>query len=179
MCHIHGCRQVVPTEVKEQGPNYCLAKRLQHWRAVLCRASGCVVSSNVAPATATASVVSNKSFALAYKGPGPVFLLFCFCFISLGVAVLFKVTQKKLCLFLLEGCGRSFSGWTIKYSVFVDCLRVGDTQNWILFCRLVVPFAQTRTDLFLGNGSLQPPVHNHGTIKIHSQMICTCTLCLM
>ncbi|CAJ1381592.1 unnamed protein product [Effrenium voratum] len=54
--------------VKEQGPNYCLAKRLQHWRAVLCRAAGCVVSSNVAPATATASVVSNKSFALAYKG---------------------------------------------------------------------------------------------------------------
>merc|ERR1719162_848250 len=54
--------------VKDQGPNYCLAKRLQHWRAILSRKSGCIVSSNIAPATATASVVSNKSFALAYKG---------------------------------------------------------------------------------------------------------------
>ena len=29
---------------------------------------GCLVSTNIAPATATASVVSNKLFALAYKG---------------------------------------------------------------------------------------------------------------
>ena len=41
---------------------------LQHWRAILSRSKGSLVSSNVAPATATASVVSNKSFALAYKG---------------------------------------------------------------------------------------------------------------
>ena len=41
---------------------------LQHWRAILSRSKGSKVSSNVAPATATASVVSNKSFALAYKG---------------------------------------------------------------------------------------------------------------
>eukprot|EP00933_Yihiella_yeosuensis_P072746 TRINITY_DN81249_c0_g1_i1.p1 TRINITY_DN81249_c0_g1~~TRINITY_DN81249_c0_g1_i1.p1 ORF type:complete len:717 (-),score=150.13 TRINITY_DN81249_c0_g1_i1:219-2369(-) len=54
--------------VKEQGPNYCLAKRLQHWRSMLSRKAGCVVSTNIAPATATVSVVSNKSFALAYKG---------------------------------------------------------------------------------------------------------------
>jgi len=54
--------------VKDQGPNYCLAKRLQHWRAVTSRSQGCVVSSNIAPATATASVVSNKLFALAYNG---------------------------------------------------------------------------------------------------------------
>lgn len=59
---------LVDALVKEQGPNYCLAKRLQHWRAILSREDGCVVSSNIAPATATASVVSNKSFALAYKG---------------------------------------------------------------------------------------------------------------
>lgn len=59
---------VVDAIVKEQGPNYCLAKRLQHWRAILSRSKGSKVSSNVAPATATASVVSNKSFALAYKG---------------------------------------------------------------------------------------------------------------
>lgn len=59
---------VVDALVKEQGPNYCLAKRLQHWRAITARHQGCVVSSNVAPATSTASVVSNRSFALAYKG---------------------------------------------------------------------------------------------------------------
>ncbi|CAK9056239.1 unnamed protein product [Durusdinium trenchii] len=63
-----GALPVVDAIVKEQGPNYCLAKRLQHWRAILSRSKGCVVSSNIAPATATASVVSNKSFALAYKG---------------------------------------------------------------------------------------------------------------
>ena len=74
------CDAVVP----QQGPNYILAKRLQHWRAVLSREqgrhaqthtqthasthtqSGSMVSSNIAPSTATASVVSNFSFKLAY-----------------------------------------------------------------------------------------------------------------
>eukprot|EP00747_Dinoflagellata_sp_TGD_P163029 gnl/TRDRNA2_/TRDRNA2_181295_c0_seq1.p1 gnl/TRDRNA2_/TRDRNA2_181295_c0~~gnl/TRDRNA2_/TRDRNA2_181295_c0_seq1.p1 ORF type:complete len:746 (+),score=134.38 gnl/TRDRNA2_/TRDRNA2_181295_c0_seq1:64-2301(+) len=54
--------------VGEQGPNYLLAKRLQHWRSILSRKEGCIVSTNIAPSTATASVVSNKSFALAYNG---------------------------------------------------------------------------------------------------------------
>ncbi|CAK9100712.1 Very-long-chain (3R)-3-hydroxyacyl-CoA dehydratase hpo-8 (Probable 3-hydroxyacyl-CoA dehydratase) [Durusdinium trenchii] len=49
-----GALPVVDAIVKEQGPNYCLAKRLQHWRAILSRSKGCVVSSNIAPATATA-----------------------------------------------------------------------------------------------------------------------------
>uniref|UniRef100_A0A6U2CT40 very-long-chain (3R)-3-hydroxyacyl-CoA dehydratase n=1 Tax=Hemiselmis andersenii TaxID=464988 RepID=A0A6U2CT40_HEMAN len=51
-----------------QGPNYAMAKRLQQWRAVLARKEGCTVSINIAPATATASVVSNKGFAAAYGG---------------------------------------------------------------------------------------------------------------
>jgi hypothetical protein len=51
-----------------QGPNYILAKRMQHWRAILARRSGCVVSSNIAPSTSTASVVSNRTFAWAYEG---------------------------------------------------------------------------------------------------------------
>jgi len=51
-----------------QGPNYALAKRMQHWRAIVSRASGCPVSSHVAPSTATASVVHNKQFAWAYDG---------------------------------------------------------------------------------------------------------------
>lgn len=59
---------VVDALVVAQGPNYCLAKRLQHWRAMVARDAGCVVSSNIAPATATASVVQNKQFAAAYGG---------------------------------------------------------------------------------------------------------------
>jgi hypothetical protein len=51
-----------------QGPNYALAKRLQHWRAMIEFEAGGVVSSNIAPSTATLSVVSNKSFGWAYGG---------------------------------------------------------------------------------------------------------------
>lgn len=54
--------------VVPQGPNYALAKRIQHWRAMIARSEGHVVSSNIAPSTATASVVSNKLFAMAYGG---------------------------------------------------------------------------------------------------------------
>lgn len=55
--------------VAAQGPNYMLAKRLQHWRAtVLFRTGTHPVSSNVAPSTATASVVHNAQFAAAYGG---------------------------------------------------------------------------------------------------------------
>lgn len=51
-----------------QGPNYCLAKRMQHWRAIVARNRGCIVSSNIAPATSTVSVVHNRTFAWAYEG---------------------------------------------------------------------------------------------------------------
>jgi len=51
-----------------QGPNYALAKRMQHWRAVVARSIGCVVSSHIAPSTATVSVTSNRQFAWAYDG---------------------------------------------------------------------------------------------------------------
>ncbi|CAM9876612.1 unnamed protein product [Scytosiphon promiscuus] len=55
--------------VNKQGPNYALAKRMQHWRAVVARQEyRCKVSSNIAPSTATASVVSNRLFAMAYGG---------------------------------------------------------------------------------------------------------------
>ena len=52
----------------DQGPNYALAKRIQHWRAMLAFSQGTPVSSNIAPSTATLSVVHNKLFALAYAG---------------------------------------------------------------------------------------------------------------
>lgn len=51
-----------------QGPNYILAKRMQHWRAVVARSKGCTVSTNIAPATSTQSVVQNRTFAWAYEG---------------------------------------------------------------------------------------------------------------
>jgi len=54
--------------VGQQGPNYALAKRLQHWRAMLARSEGTPASSNIAPSTATISVVHNKAFAMAYAG---------------------------------------------------------------------------------------------------------------
>ena len=54
--------------VGRQGPNYILAKRLQHWRAIKERAVGHVISSNIAPSTATLSVVSNGLFAAGYGG---------------------------------------------------------------------------------------------------------------
>lgn len=63
---MHVCNSIVT----DQGPNYILAKRLQHWRAMLARRNGSVVSSNIAPATATASVTSNFLFKLAYQGMG-------------------------------------------------------------------------------------------------------------
>merc|ERR1712071_99348 len=51
-----------------QGPNYALAKRMQHWRAVIARSKGSIVSSNIAPATSTVSVTQNRTFAWAYEG---------------------------------------------------------------------------------------------------------------
>ena len=51
-----------------QGPNYALAKRMQHWRAVIARSQGSIVSSNIAPATSTVSVTQNRTFAWAYEG---------------------------------------------------------------------------------------------------------------
>jgi hypothetical protein len=54
--------------VVAQGPNYALAKRLQHWRAIVARDEGSTVSTNIAPSTATLSVVHNKQFAAAYGG---------------------------------------------------------------------------------------------------------------
>ena len=54
--------------VVNQGPNYALAKRMQHWRAVIARSKGCIVSSNIAPSTSTVSVVHNRQFAWAYEG---------------------------------------------------------------------------------------------------------------
>lgn len=60
---------IVDGLMTRQGPNYALAKRIQHWRALLAREDGHVrVSSNVAPMTITASVTHNTLFRWAYGG---------------------------------------------------------------------------------------------------------------
>jgi len=53
--------------VLQQGPNYFLAKRLQHWRAMIAKYQNqTLVSSNVAPASNTPSVVKNKLLKAAF-----------------------------------------------------------------------------------------------------------------
>lgn len=51
-----------------QGPNYAIAKRMQHWRAQITFEEGAIASSRIAPSTATTSVMHNKSFQWAYFG---------------------------------------------------------------------------------------------------------------
>ena len=58
---------IVDTLVVEQGPNYALAKRLQHWRALAAREQGTRVSIHVAPPALTGSVLRNKLIAAAYR----------------------------------------------------------------------------------------------------------------
>ncbi len=59
---------VLDNLVPQQGPNYVLAKRIQRWRAIVSVKDGMRVSCNVAPATSTKSVMSNKFFAAATTG---------------------------------------------------------------------------------------------------------------
>ena len=54
--------------ISQQGPSYVLAKRIQRWRAINSVKQGVRVSCNVAPATSTKSVMSNRFFAAATMG---------------------------------------------------------------------------------------------------------------
>jgi hypothetical protein len=58
---------IVDALVVQQGPNYVLAKRLQHWRALVARADGVRVSIHVAPPALTGSVTKNRLIASAYR----------------------------------------------------------------------------------------------------------------
>lgn len=59
---------LVDSIVVEQGPNYALAKRLQQWRALLARGAEHRTSINIAPSTATASVIKNPALAAGFAG---------------------------------------------------------------------------------------------------------------
>lgn len=54
--------------VRQQGPNYALAKRIQRWRATTDLMAGRRVSINLAPPTRTRSVLKNRALAAAYAG---------------------------------------------------------------------------------------------------------------
>jgi hypothetical protein len=64
---IAGLGGIIDALVVQQGPNYVLAKRLQHWRALVARASGVRVSIHVAPPALTGSVTKNRLIAAAYR----------------------------------------------------------------------------------------------------------------
>ncbi|HZI11659.1 MAG TPA: hypothetical protein VE153_14855 [Myxococcus sp.] len=59
---------IVDCLILQQGPSYALAKRAQQWRALVARADGQTVSLNVAPSTATRSVVKNPALAAGFRG---------------------------------------------------------------------------------------------------------------
>jgi hypothetical protein len=61
---------IVDALVAQQGPNYVLAKRLQHWRALVARHAGVRVSIHVAPPALTRSVTRNRLLAAAYRAAG-------------------------------------------------------------------------------------------------------------
>jgi hypothetical protein len=58
--------RVADVLIKQQGPNYAIAKRLQRWRGVLA-AQDHEVSFNVAPASWTRSVTKNRILGAAYR----------------------------------------------------------------------------------------------------------------
>ncbi len=59
---------IVDALMIQQGVNYAVAKRIQHWRAMVARSQGIWASSNVAPMTNTVSVTHNRLFRWAYSG---------------------------------------------------------------------------------------------------------------
>ena len=63
-----GGRRLADGLVRQQGPNYALAKRVQRWRAAQAAADGRTVSLNLAPATATRSVTRHRALLAAYLG---------------------------------------------------------------------------------------------------------------
>lgn len=68
--HDHNGRRfaVLDNLVNQQGPNYVLAKHIQRWRAIVSSKNHVKVSCNVAPASSTQSVTSNRFFAAAIWG---------------------------------------------------------------------------------------------------------------
>lgn len=133
-----------------QGPNYILAKRMQHWRAVIARSKGCIVSSNIAPATSTKSVTQNRTFAWAYEGmpyfkPYEIFppetsnaVMSAILFSDLNDpkrASSPKTSLKNPNQLFSEG---SFHGGNWRCAFEVD--SIGETSVLIYFSRIAAPY---------------------------------------
>jgi hypothetical protein len=137
-----------------QGPNYALAKRLQHWRAIIARSKdSCIVSSNIAPATSTVSVVHNRTFAWAYEGM-PYFKPYEIFAPDTSNAVMSAILLSDLSdpespanpKFSLKNPNelfkyRSFNGGAWRCAYQVD--SIGEPSVYIYFGRVARPYVTT------------------------------------
>jgi len=143
-----------------QGPNYALAKRMQHWRAVVAREDQkCIVSSNIAPSTSTASVIQNKTFAWAYEGmpffrPFEIFapetsnavmtaLLFCDMKDPKSAANPKNDLGNPNMLF----ANTSFNGGAWRCAYELD--SIGEASVLVYFSRLALPYLKVGGGIFL------------------------------
>ena len=134
-----------------QGPNYILAKRMQHWRAIIARSKGCIVSSNIAPATSTQSVVQNRTFAWAYEGmpyftPYEIFepatsnaVMSAILFSDLNNAKSSGNPKNKLSNPNQLFSYGSFHGGNWRCAYMVD--SIGETSVLLYFSRIAAPYA--------------------------------------
>lgn len=133
-----------------QGPNYILAKRMQHWRAVVARNKGCLVSSNIAPATSTVSVTQNRAFAWAYEGM-PYFKPYEIFAPETSNAVMSAILLSDLCnpkssanpKITLKNPNQlfsfgSFSGGSWRCAYMVD--SIGETSVLIYFTKIAASY---------------------------------------
>jgi len=124
---------------------------MQHWRAVIARDEGHIVSSNVAPSTSTASVVQNRTFAWAYEGMpyfAPYEIFAPETSKSVMIAILFHDLNNPGCVAnpktklanpnQLFSSG-SFHGGVWRCAYEID--SIGECSVLLYFARVAAPFA--------------------------------------
>ena len=129
---------VLDNLVNQQGPNYVLAKHIQRWRAIVSSKENIKVSCNVAPASSTESVTSNRFFAAAIWGSE-----------SFGVEVFSPTTVNTLMTLQLLSDLQSERIQPRGESLFVTganhggAWRIGYCFRSLLIPSLIVGFAQS------------------------------------
>lgn len=135
-----------------QGPNYALAKRLQHWRCMLARNAGHTVSTNIAPSTATVSVVHNPQFAAAYKGMG-YFQPMEIVYQDLSNAVMTAMLLNDVCnpkaaanpANKLDNQIRLFTSGSCHFGIWrmaFKCGSIGEVSALIGYCKIYSAYLQ-------------------------------------
>ena len=139
-----------------QGPNYILAKRMQHWRAIVSLAKGNIVSSNIAPSTSTQSVVQNRTFAWAYEGmpyfrPYEIFapqtsnaVMSAILLTDLNTPNQYKSLINPNQLFSTG----AFHGGTWRCAYSID--SIGEASVFLYFSRVAGQYAQDYAPVVLG-----------------------------